>query len=58
MFTQELKADVKWKKRKGDHAGAIPSAMPPLLQRYVETIEHPDLTLSQFLEETGMQGCL
>jgi hypothetical protein len=54
MFTRELKAVVKWKKRKGD--AAIPSTKPPLLQRYLETIQRPDLTLAQFLEETGMQG--
>jgi hypothetical protein len=47
---------VKWKKRKGD--AAIPSTKPLLLQRYLETIQHPDLTLAQFLEETDMQGCV
>ena len=52
MFIAELKAVVKWKKRKGDNA--IPSTKPLLLQRYVQTIERMDLTLAQFLEE---QGC-
>jgi hypothetical protein len=52
MFMAELKAVVKWKKRKGDNA--IPSTKTLLLERYLETIECPDLTLAQFLEETGM----
>jgi hypothetical protein len=57
MFIVELKAVVKWKKRKGDNA--IPSTKALLLQRYLETIQRPDLTLAQFLEETGMQtGCI
>jgi hypothetical protein len=51
MFIAELKAVVKWKKRKGDKA--IPSTKALLLQRYNETIERTDLTLTQFLEETG-----
>jgi hypothetical protein len=57
MFIAELKAVVKWKKRKGDNA--IPSTKALLLQRYVETSQRPDLTLAQFLDETGMQpGCV
>ncbi len=57
MFIVELKAVVKWKKRKGDNA--IPSTKALLLQRYVETSQRPDLTLAQFLDETGMQpGCV
>jgi hypothetical protein len=53
MINSELKAVVKWKKRKGDDA--IPSTKPLLLQRYSETMERLDLTLAQFLEENGMQ---
>jgi hypothetical protein len=52
MLIAELKAVVKWKKRKGDNA--IPSTKPLLLQRYVDTIQRMDLTIAQFLEE---QGC-
>jgi hypothetical protein len=53
MFIAELKAVVKWKKRKGDNA--IPSTKTLLLDRYLETIKRPDLSLAQFLEETGLQ---
>ena len=53
MINSELKAIVKWKKRKGDDA--IPSTKPLLIQRYSETMERPDQTLEQFLEENGMQ---
>jgi hypothetical protein len=49
----ELKAVVKWKKRKGD--AAIPSTKTVLLERYLETINRPDLTLAQFLEGNGSQ---
>ncbi len=53
MVNSDLKALVKWKKRKGDEA--IPSTKPLLLVRYAETIDRSDLTLAQFLEENGMQ---
>ena len=53
MINSELKAVVKWKKRKGDDA--IPSTKPLLMQRYSETMERSDQTLAQFLEENGMQ---
>jgi hypothetical protein len=54
MLISELKAVVKWKKRKGDNA--IPSTKTLLLQRYLETIDRRDLTLAQFLDDNGMQG--
>lgn len=53
MIITELKAIVKWKKRKGDDA--IPSSKPLLLQRYLQTVGRLDLTLDQFLEENGVQ---
>jgi hypothetical protein len=53
MINSELKAVVKWKKRKGDDV--IPSTKPLLIQRCVETMEHMDQTLAQFLEENGFQ---
>jgi hypothetical protein len=53
MVNSELKAVVKWKKRKGDDA--IPSTKPLLLQRYSETMERMDQTLAQYLEENGLQ---
>jgi len=53
MLSTELKAIVKWKKRKGD--GAIPSSKALLLKRYLETMSRSDLTLAQFLEENGVQ---
>jgi hypothetical protein len=56
MVNAELKAVVKWKKRKGD--SAIPSTKMPLLQRYFETVERSYLTLEQFLEENCAQGCV
>jgi hypothetical protein len=57
LSNAELKAVVKWKKRKGDVR--IPSTKTLLLQRYLETIQRIDLTLEQFLEESGMpQGCV
>jgi hypothetical protein len=51
MVNSEIKALVKWKKRKGDDA--IPSTKSLLLQRYRETMERRDQTLAQFLEENG-----
>ena len=56
MVNPDLKAVVKWKKRKGD--SAIPSTKALLLQRYAETVEQSDLTLEQFLEESCVQGCV
>jgi hypothetical protein len=56
LLIAELKAVVKWKKRKGD--AAIPSTKSLLLQRYVETINRPDLTLAQFLEDSGSQTAI
>ena len=56
MLIAELKAVVKWKKRKGDNA--IPSTKTLLLVRYMETVGRIDLTLAQFLEENGVQGCV
>ena len=56
MLIAELKAVVKWKKRKGDNA--IPSMKMLLLQRYLETVGWTNLTLAQFLEENGVQGCV
>ena len=56
MVIAELKAVVKWKKRKGD--SAISSTKTLLVVRCLETIQRPDLTLAQFLEENGMQGCI
>jgi hypothetical protein len=53
MINSELKAVVKWKKRKGDDA--IPSTKPLLVQRCTETMERIDQTLVQFLEENGLQ---
>jgi hypothetical protein len=57
LSNAKLKAVVKWKKRKGD--AAIPSTKSLLLQRYLVTIQRIDLTLEQFLEESGMpQVCV
>ena len=53
MVNSELKAVVKWKKRKGDDA--IPSTKALLMQRCSETIEHMDPTLAQYLKENGLQ---
>jgi hypothetical protein len=53
MINSELKAVVKWKKRKGDDA--IPSTKPLLIQRCTDTMERIDQTLTQFLEENGLQ---
>jgi hypothetical protein len=49
MINPELKALMKWKKRKGDDA--IPSTKSLLLQRYLETMSRSDQTLAQFLED-------
>ena len=46
MMNSELKALVKWKKRKGDDA--VPSTKPLLVQRHLETMECIDLTLARF----------
>ena len=51
LLIAELKAVVKWKKRKGD--AAIPSTKCLLLQRYVERINRPDLTLAQTGSQTA-----
>jgi hypothetical protein len=54
MNNSDLKALVKWKKRKGDDK--IPSTKPLLLQRYLETMERMDQTLAQYLVEgNGIQ---
>jgi hypothetical protein len=53
MINSDLKALVKWKKRKGKDA--TPSKKMLLLQRRSETKNCSDLTLAQFLEENGMQ---
>jgi hypothetical protein len=47
MNNSDLKALVKWKKRKGDDK--IPSTKPLLLQRHLETMERMDQTLAQCL---------
>jgi hypothetical protein len=52
MVNSELKALVKWKKRKGDDA--IPSTKPLLMQRFSETMERIDQTLAKYLEENGL----
>ena len=54
MSVRDLKAIVRYKKRKGD--GAIPATKPLLLERYEASVGREDQTRAQFIADRVVEG--